>query len=74
MKITFRENGPMVLHSESELSFRRGEAEERKSAPVALCRCGGSGNKPFCDGTHRRVGFEAGAAEIAVVPPPRTSP
>ena len=33
-------------------------------AVVALCRCGGSTTKPFCDGTHSRVGFQA--AEQAV--------
>ncbi|MDQ7839476.1 MAG: CDGSH iron-sulfur domain-containing protein [bacterium] len=69
MKITFRENGPIILHTESELSFRSGEAAEKKPSPVKLCRCGQSSNKPFCDSTHRRIGFEAGAAEIELVPP-----
>jgi CDGSH-type Zn-finger protein len=32
--------------------------------PIALCRCGGSTTKPFCDGTHSRTGFHA--AERAV--------
>jgi uncharacterized Fe-S cluster protein YjdI len=31
----------------------------RKDTRVALCRCGGSANKPFCDGTHRTKGFTA---------------
>jgi uncharacterized Fe-S cluster protein YjdI len=34
--------------------------EEIKEGSVALCRCGSSSNKPFCDGTHRKIGFDQG--------------
>ena len=34
--------------------------EEIKDGSIALCRCGGSNNKPFCDGTHRKISFDQG--------------
>jgi CDGSH iron-sulfur domain-containing protein 3 len=59
--IKTRENGPYKITG----AVRVIDADGREYAlpddgrPLALCRCGGSSTKPFCDGTHRRIGFEA---------------
>jgi len=66
MKITIIENGPIILDTKDRLPIDAGGAKEEKEGPVFLCRCGQSSNKPFCDGTHRKVGFEGAPGEILI--------
>ncbi len=49
-------NGPLEISGTFEVFDAKGEIITRQS-PVFLCRCGGSSDKPFCDGTHKRNGF-----------------
>jgi uncharacterized Fe-S cluster protein YjdI len=50
------ENGPLLVHGRVAVQSANGTVA-RPPDPTALCRCGGSANKPYCDGTHRRNGF-----------------
>ncbi len=54
--------GPLQLHGPFELVGADGERERGERS--ALCRCGASGNKPFCDGSHRGIGFAPDDAVI----------
>jgi CDGSH-type Zn-finger protein/uncharacterized Fe-S cluster protein YjdI len=58
VKVTPRPNGPLVVVGRFEIDSGTGRAVDRVEKAV-FCRCGHSGNKPFCDGTHKLVGFEA---------------
>jgi CDGSH-type Zn-finger protein len=49
-------NGPLLLEGAFEVKDAAG-AVVASGGKVALCRCGQSSRKPFCDGAHRRVGF-----------------
>ncbi|MBI2361239.1 MAG: CDGSH iron-sulfur domain-containing protein [Deltaproteobacteria bacterium] len=49
-------NGPYLIEGLENLRNSRGESIATKTV-IALCRCGGSANKPFCDGTHAKIGF-----------------
>jgi uncharacterized Fe-S cluster protein YjdI len=51
-----RQNGPLFLRGRIRIESPDGELI-REDTRVALCRCGGSQNKPFCDGSHRTNGF-----------------
>jgi CDGSH-type Zn-finger protein len=56
-------NGPYIVTGDAALKDAEGNAYPKKGR-MALCRCGASTTKPFCDGTHSKIGFQA--AEGAV--------
>ncbi|MGD1036285.1 MAG: CDGSH iron-sulfur domain-containing protein [Roseiarcus sp.] len=60
LKITPYANGPLGVSGAVEILSGTGRAIDRTQA-TALCRCGGSKNKPYCDGTHKAIGFVAPA-------------
>jgi 3-phenylpropionate/trans-cinnamate dioxygenase ferredoxin subunit len=57
-------NGPYIVQGQIELLDSAGNRITVEKETIALCRCGASTNKPFCDGTHSKIGFQA--AETAV--------
>jgi CDGSH-type Zn-finger protein len=60
VKIIARENGPYLVEVDGQVK-------------AALCRCGHSSNKPFCDGAHKKVGFPGTVLRdraIALLKPP----
>ncbi len=68
MKITVIENGPNKIEGMASYRvLRDGEEEVVERPALFLCRCGQSENKPFCDGSHKRVGFEAPGVEVELV-------
>jgi CDGSH-type Zn-finger protein len=58
--ITPYENGPLIVRGDFEILDADGEPIPAGRKTVALCRCGVSAIKPFCDGTHKLVGFTSG--------------
>jgi CDGSH-type Zn-finger protein len=70
-KVTALSNGPLRL--EGEFSIHDGEGREYGlggRTVISLCRCGHSANKPFCDGSHNRQGFQS-IVEARELPPPK---
>jgi CDGSH-type Zn-finger protein len=62
VEIKARQDGPYMIPGSFTYTDADGNEQTTPGKMIALCRCGQSANKPFCDGSHRRVGFEA--AEI----------
>lgn len=59
IEIVLSENGPYVLRGPVEVRDPHG-GERRRGTRCALCRCGESARKPWCDGTHKHNGFRSG--------------
>jgi CDGSH-type Zn-finger protein len=63
--ITVRPNGPLRVEGPIKLINTDGSPIDLAGKPaVSLCRCGASVNKPFCDGAHSKIGFQAAAAAV----------
>ena len=58
-KITPYRNGPYLVRGPFVIVDQNGNEIEIKRRVVALCRCGRSQTRPFCDGTHKATGFRA---------------
>ncbi len=60
VKISVRPNGPYLIEGDCEVYDPAGAKVDTTGKPkIALCRCGASATKPFCDGSHSKVGFQA---------------
>ena len=58
VKITVNKDGPFKVEGNPALQDQDGnEVPTAEGRPFFLCRCGASGNKPFCDGSHKRIEF-----------------
>lgn len=68
IKIAAKKNGPYLVTGDlSQLEMVDGDGNKHDitgKQTIALCRCGGSVNKPFCDGTHSKIGFQAAEAAV----------
>lgn len=58
LTVEIMENGPILFKGKLKITHSSGEIEF-KDKTTAFCRCGASNNKPYCDGEHRKAGFEA---------------
>ena len=71
--IKVRQNGSLLVDGDDvKLIDWNGNEYEIAKRPFALCRCGHSTKKPFCDGTHSKIGFQA--AEAALGPEAQDRP
>lgn len=56
-KVEVKANGPVIVSGQLEVTLSDGEVKHMDR--IVLCRCGDSGNMPFCDASHNRMGFKS---------------
>ncbi len=65
VRVTPTENGPYKVEGPVELIDHHGRPiAVPPGRAIFLCRCGGSTNKPFCDGTHSKIGFQGAISAV----------
>ena len=70
-KITVSNDGPLVVEGEFDLVDQGGKSFGLGGRTrLSLCRCGHSGRKPFCDGSHKRAAFQS-VVQAHELPPPK---
>lgn len=74
VKVTVFNNGPLRIEGDMTIVDATGKAFGLGGrSTIGLCRCGLSANKPFCDGSHARQGFQS-TCEARDLPPPAPKP
>lgn len=75
-RLTVHNNGSIRVEGDFELVDQDGNAVPLTGVErISLCRCGQSENKPFCDGTHKRCGFQSVVVAAECRPPaPKPKP
>jgi len=66
--ITPYRDGPYLVRGPFSLRDQEGNEIDAKRRVVALCRCGRSRIRPFCDGTHKAIGFQADSGPAVSIP------
>jgi CDGSH-type Zn-finger protein len=73
-EIVVSPNGPLRISGNFVIKDPQGKAFDLAGrTAISLCRCGHSENKPFCDGSHNRQGFQS-VVEARTLPPPAPKP
>ncbi len=57
--MSLKDDGPILVTGEFKIMLANGQEIPVEGNTVALCRCGASSKKPFCDGSHKQIGFKS---------------